>query len=122
MSDVYARQRASAIRLIGKFGQDMTVTFKVAAQTYDPATSTVASAAPTVATVRGVAFDCTEREIDGINVLRGDKKVTLPVVAGLPDPNVGDSIAIGGVAYRIEASSPLSPSGAPILHQLRVRA
>ena len=122
MSDVYARQRASAQRLIGKFGQDMVLTLKAAGSGYDASTSTVVSGAPTVVTVRGVAFDCTEREIDGTTILQGDKNVTLPAVAGLPTPNVGDSIAIQGVAFRIEFSSPLSPSGAPILHQLRVRA
>lgn len=120
MSNLYDRQRAGAARLLKKFGQLMVVTHR-GASVYDPATSTMTATSITTP-AHGVVSEVSEREIDGTNVLRGDKKVTLAAVAGMPTPTVGDSIAIQGIAYSVESSAPLAPSGSAVIHQLRVRA
>lgn len=118
---IYDRPAATALRLLAKYGQQMTLTER-STGAYAPATG---SAAVTEAgqTVTGAVFDYPARLIDGTRILTGDKEVFV-AASGLtvtPKPGMKLTDAAGSVFEVIKAEA-LSPAGTPVIHTLQIRA
>lgn len=116
---LYTSLRSSANRLLSKYGRSVTLTHIVSGA-YDPATS-ASTPTPTAATVVAVESDYTAREIDGVNVLRGDKKLVFPGTVATP-PSVGDTCTVGTIVYRVMAVQEISPGGLVLLYECQGRA
>ena len=75
MSTPSSLQR-SARALLDRLGYDVTLR-RTARSAYDPATGSAAAGADADQTVRVAMLDYNEREIDGTNIQRGDRKAIM---------------------------------------------
>lgn len=102
----YSSQRATALKLLKKFGKVITVSRSVAGE-YDPATGTTSDTEET-ATGYGVLLKFSNSEVDGTTILSSDRKLLY----------TGEELKINDkyVNERIVSVSPLDPdeSGAII--------
>lgn len=124
MSFDYARSRASADRLIAKFGRPGTLRRPVAASgpSYDPTPGTPVDFAVTIAVI-----DYSDYEITGGRVLATDKKVLL-AAGGLTEvPTPDHKLLIGTVWHNIigpdrgRGIKPLAPAGVVVMYELQAR-
>lgn len=113
----YARSRATAERLIARFG--MTGAIRRSTQsgpTYDPVLTDTDYACQLV------VMNYEDREVDGTLILSTDKKLYVST-AGLPITlERSDKIVAGGVAFSIEKLKPLSPAGVIVFWEVQGRA
>lgn len=118
MSFDYAKSKATADRLLTRFGQAATLRRPGTASgpAYNP---TIGS--PSNVSVTVVVLDYANREIDGARILAGDKKVMLARAALTTDPTTADQLVIGGVAHAIVAVSPFSPGGTTVYFEIQAR-
>lgn len=118
---LYTELAATAVDLLRELGQPITLTREGGTGVYDPQTGTVHDAADLTYTVNGVALDYTARERDGTFIRVGDRRVYLD--PSLPvDPRPGDRLALSdGTALTVVTSSPLSPAGVVLLHDVQAR-
>lgn len=119
MSFDYDKSAATASRLLAKFGATVTVT-RTTPGAYDPATGTDAAGSAQTWTPAGVRLEYSQREIDGTNIKAGDQRVYMSAVAGL-DPQPGDTVTLGGEAWRVVTSRTLAPAGIAVLLDVQVR-
>jgi hypothetical protein len=95
------RARATALRLIDKYGKTVTYTHAVDG-VYDPATG---SAAPTETTytIKAVVEDYTLRQAGAgfqSGLIRdGDKQITIPAQGITFTPLAGDKVTVDGITY-----------------------
>ena len=112
----YARSKASADRLLTRFGQTGTLRRQ---------TSTGTSYNPTVTNTdyacTFVVLDYANREVDGTRILATDKRVLLAKKSLAIEPTTADKLLIGGVEHKLIAVKPISPGGTTILYELQVR-
>ncbi|MGY5775598.1 hypothetical protein [Rhizobium sp. LEGMi135b] len=112
----YERTRATAARLIAKFGQKGTLRrITNTGPDYDPAQT-------------GEDFDCSLVDLDQSQahvadtlIQRGDRMVYLSTEALSITPTLADRLLIGGTEHSIVDIQPLSPGGAVVFWQLQVR-
>lgn len=112
----YARSKATADRLIARFGQSATLRRQTNTGTSYQPTITTTDYACTI-----VVLDYDLREIDGARVLATDKKVLLAKGSLAIEPTTADKLLIGGVAHSLIDVRPLSPAGTVVLYQLQAR-
>ena len=125
---VYDRPKASATRMLKKYGQTVTLTNK-SAGAYDPATG-AASVTTATQTTEGAVFEwglATIRYGQGyidqtlINV--GDKQLFLSATELTTPPALGDTVTIGSKVYTlVPPLKPLSPAGTVVLYECNIRA
>lgn len=118
MSEFYTRLAATALALLAKYGQDVTLV-RLTQGAYDPATSTQAKT-ETLLTFKGAIFDWDDEgdtEGDRDLIVSSDKKLLLEPAAA---PTAEDKMLVGGVRYNIVALKTLAPAGTPVLYQLRL--
>jgi len=108
----YAKAKATAERLIAKFGQSATL--RQYTTSGDPWNPTLA---PTDTTI--TAVDLNERVRDASGSLVGETVRTLIVStsAGVV-PAKADKVVIGGSAHDIDEVRPLSPGGTALLYEV----
>lgn len=112
----YARARATAERLIAKFGQAGAIRRIVASgPSYDPTLT------PVDHPCKLVDLDIDERTIDGTLVMRGDRMVYLSTEGLGITPELSDKVLIGGVEHAIKNVLPLAPGGTVVFWQLQAR-
>lgn len=119
---VYTRPRATALKLLRKYGQFLTLTQRVATGEYDPAT---ASAAVTESgqTVTGAIFDYPAHKIDGTLIVQGDKEVLIAASGLTITPAPGMKLTDGnGDVFEVITAQALAPAGEAVIHTLQVRA
>lgn len=117
MSFDYGRSKATADRLVSKFGQSATLRRPTSSGTaYNPTPGQ-----PDDHPVTVVVLDYDRREIDGTRILATDRKVLLAVGNLAIEPATSDKAVIGGVEHSIIDIQPLNPGGLVILYQLQVR-
>lgn len=118
MSFNYAKSKATARKLLAKFGQSMTLT-QIVHGTYDETTGTATD----------TTLDTTDTGVilpysDGVSsmpdslVLRGDQQILIQM-AVVPKPT--DKISANGTVYTIINVSALEPAGTNVLYTLQVR-
>lgn len=115
----YANIAATALRLIARFGQAVTITSRVQG-TYNAATS-AATVTETTQTTRGVLDQYKWREIDGSLIKAGDIKLII-AAKGLSAPAINDSVTLAdGSKLTIKNVDVLSPGAIPIIYICQVR-
>lgn len=123
---VYTRPRATAERLLAKWGAACTLTRTVPG-VYDPATGL--NAASTVTVYTGTAFreNYALKDIDGTLVRRGDVRFLFSPLqtngADLPEPAPDtDVITFASKAYQVIAVDPYDFSGEAVAFYVQARA
>lgn len=112
----YARSRATADRLIAKFGQTGAVRRPTATgPDYNPTITT----ADHTATFAVMEYE--SNEIDGSRILATDKKVLLKAGSLAVTPNTTDKLVIGGIEHSIVRVEPLAPGGTVVMWTLQCR-
>ncbi len=117
---MYNRAAATAVRLLEKFGQAVTVK-RIVEGEYDPMTGDIASTEQ-VYTGRGAVLGYDISDMAGGLVQANDRRVYIaPDLGATPEP--GDKLVLAdGSTYTVISSSPLSPAGTVVLHDVQVRA
>ncbi|MFT4184435.1 MAG: hypothetical protein QM636_21245 [Rhizobium sp.] len=112
----YDRMRATAERLIAKFGQTGSLRrIANAGPDYDPVQTSAAFACLLV------DLDHSEAHVADTLIQRGDRMVYLSTEGLSITPTLADRLVIGGVEHAIVDVQPLSPGGTVVLWQLQVR-
>lgn len=100
----YSRSRATAQRLIERFGSSFTFTRESYGE-YDPATGSVGATETTFDT-NIVWLEYRKDEVDETTIFRGDAKL---ICDGQVEPD--DTVVYQGETWRIIDTSPLNPTG-----------
>jgi len=112
----YTRTRATAERLIARFGQTGTIRRTTSTgPEWDP-TQTVADYACIFA-----VMDYDKRDVDGTLIRQTDRKVYLSTAVLALTPETSDSLVAGGVPYSIIDVKPLSPAGTVVYYEVQAR-
>ena len=114
----YTRSRATADRLIARFGQAGAVR-RSGAPSGDPWNPVPGS--PTDHPCTLVDLDYTAREIDGTLIRATDRKVLVAAGGLAVEPSVADRIVIAGTALEIVRVSPLAPGGTIVMYEIQAR-
>jgi hypothetical protein len=98
----------------------MTLT-RVSGGTYDPVAGSTTGATTQTWTVYGIetAFRDGLTMSAGTLIQSGDRQAVVAADQATPVP--GDSLTIGGVAWKVIAVSPVNPAGTALLFKLHVR-
>lgn len=117
MSALSARMAATALRLLTKYGQPVTLVQKNTGA-YDPTTSTAVEA-NVLFYGFGMSLAEPTGEIDGTMVVSGNKTILLSIQTAVPQPS--DSLIINGVNYSINTVLTMNPDGTTIMYEIAVR-
>ena len=117
MSFDYARMKATADRLIAKFGQAAVLRRPTWTGTEQNPVAGTPTDYPVTVVVEVYAFS----QIDGERVRRDDKKVLVSKGSLAVEPAVSDKIVIGGVEHAIVRVMPTDPGGTVIMWELQAR-
>ncbi len=110
--------QVTAETLITEFGE--LVSFDRFEQSdYDPETGESVTETGTTYSGYVVPTDYKLYEIDGTNILRGDKKLLCHKMSQVPC--VGDFATISGTEYRVVSVMPTRLSGNDVIYSLQVR-
>jgi hypothetical protein len=111
---------ASIAKTLKAKGQAMTLT-RVSGGTYDPVAGSVSAPATQTWTVYGIetAFRDGLTMSAGTLIQSGDRLAIVAADQATPIP--GDSLTIGGVAWKIIAVTPVNPAGTALLFKCQVR-
>ena len=114
----YARPKATADRLITRYGQTATLRRPTTSggTSYNPGTVTNADHACTIA-----VLDYSSREVDGTRIQRTDRKVLMAKASLSIEPATTDKLEIGVDELKIVDVKPLSPAGTVVFWELQVR-
>ena len=123
MATLYERLQATALRLIVKYGRDVTLQFATdaappdAARPWEPASPTLT--APHVA--RAVVFPVEQQFVDGTVVLGTDQQAILAAkgLPGVPDPKT--VFLDGTTPYRVIKVDPIKTGPIPLVYTLFLR-
>jgi len=113
----YEGLAATAAALLKGKGQAMTLISK-AIGAYDPATGVAAEIESSVSVI-GVSLNYPDKEVDGANIMRGDKKVLLSATIA---PKVQDVLVIGDERNKVVDCKAVKPAGPVVMYTLQVRA
>lgn len=112
----YAHIRATAARLIAKFGQAGAIRrTTTSGSSYDPETVTTDHACQLA------VMQYTDDKIDGTLIMRGDKLVYLSTAGLSIEPSTADKVVIGGEEHAIVNVKPLSPAGLVVFYEIQAR-
>ena len=112
----YAKTRATATRLIERFGQAVTF-HRVSAETGDAWNPTQQT---TSYPARAAVLGYEDSEIDGTMVQAGDRKLYVSVF-GI-EPTTSDKVVIGTESLRVVNVKPLNPAGTVVFFEVQCRA
>jgi hypothetical protein len=121
--DFYSRMQATANKLLRGKGQAIIITRQVSGA-YDPTTGQ-ATITTTVQNGYGAIFDYSDKNVDGVLILSGDKQLLLSAVnatgTALTAPEVNDTVTAGSVVRTITRIKALSPAGTTVLFDVNLR-
>lgn len=119
MSYSYEKFKQLAQRLITNFGTTGTLNRATASTTGNE------WEAPEITTQKykcdAVIFGYTSFEINGVNILKDDRKILVPARSLDIVPCETDTISIGSIEFSIISVKTLAPSGDPITYELQAR-
>lgn len=115
----YGRSRATADRLITRFGQAGTIR-RAGTPTGDPWNPTPGT--PVDHACNLVVLDYMAREIDGTLIRSTDRKVYVAAFGLAIEPTEADRVVIGGAALEIVNVMTLAPAGTAVYFELQARA
>lgn len=112
----YARPRATADRLIKRYGQTGAIRrTTTSGPAYDPETVT------TDHPCQLAVMQYTDDKIDGTLIMRGDKLAYLSTAGLSIEPSTADNVVIGGEEHAIVNVKPLSPAGLVVFWEVQAR-
>lgn len=117
MSAFYDNMAATASRLIGKYGQVISIK-RVSGGTIDPVTGTTTAGTTTSYPVQGILQRYPDSLIDGTRILTSDR---LAILAPAVEPVITDKLAFGGKDWAIASIQTANPAGTPLVYFVQVR-
>jgi len=110
--------------LVNQFGQELTLGVK-SFGSYDVSTGTVTGTTEATYTVKGYFYDYRLGEIDGTNILYGDRRLVLTLLdtSGntIPEPEVNDEVSGQGDKVSIVRCSKIMSGESPVCYLCQVR-
>ena len=119
MSAFYDEVAAVAAELLAEFGGPVVLA-RVTPGDYDPATGSTIGETTTTWNGVGAKFDYAQNVIDGTRIRIGDQRVYLSV-AGMVNPQTGDTLTINSKVFNVVESRPLEPADTAVLFDVQVR-
>ena len=117
----YTRSIATALRLITKKGQSVTLTTKTPGG-YNPATSGI-TVTESSQTAKGVVTNFATKDIDG-NLIKVDDILLILAASGViikPQPDKTKVTLASGLVYTVKNVVDIAPSGESIVYRLQLR-
>lgn len=115
----YANIASMADRLLTRFGVELTLTHSV--KTPDGAQPWVITDESTTETVRAVAWDYKQSEIDGDNVRQGDRRYLLAALNLTSPPKTDDLLGDGTTTLRVVSVVSVQPGDTGIVYAVQCR-
>lgn len=115
----YTDMAATANALLAGKGAPIRFT-RAAAGAYDPTTG-AAAVTLTDYTVTGAVFGFPDQNVNGTNILTGDKRILISAQGLTVVPQTNDFLLIEGVKHSIVNIKTLAPSGVPVLYTAQAR-
>lgn len=112
----YARTRATAERLISRFGQ--TGALRRTTSDNDPFNPTQTTADHTCTFA---VLDYAKRDVDGTLIRQTDQMVYLSTSGLAITPETTDQLVVAGAPLTVVSVKPLSPAGTVVFWELQVR-
>lgn len=113
-------QAQTAARLLASKGELVSIQFPNTLPT-DPITgATVLATAPTVIQANGYPSQYMQKDIDGSNILAGDVRLILELIA--QRPQVGCFATVDAKTYRVMDVKPIRLAGADVVYICQLRA
>lgn len=124
MSQFYDRMASTALRLIERFGQTITLRDTVQGE-YDPVTGSqtpdVEVERPAQAILQDYALQQSGMSYaEGTVIQQGDKKI-LVAAQGLTPPQLTTTVLADGVTWTIVNIKEINPAGTPLVYELQGR-
>ena len=124
MSQFYDRMASTALRLIERFGQTITLRDTVPGE-YDPVTGSqtpdVEVSQPAQAVLQDYALQQAGMSYaEGTVIKQGDKKI-LVAAQGLTPPTLTTTVIADGAAWTIVNIKEINPAGTPLVYELQGR-
>lgn len=113
------RARATADRLIGKFGKQVTLT-RVTEGTYNPDTGELSGGSTTTQTVVALVKDFNGIEILTGAIQAGDRKVSIAAL-NATEPQIGDKMTIDSLDYNVLSVKSIWSGEKTAVYELQVR-
>ena len=116
----YTRARATAERLLARFGQAGSIrrTTTTGGDAWNPGSGTTTT----------TGYDCTvalldykDMEIDGTRVVQGDRKAYISTSGLSITPSNGDQLRVGSVDHAIVDIKQINPAGTVVVYMAQVR-
>lgn len=123
MSAFYDRTAETALRLITRFGQPVTIR-DIKPGEYDPETGSAGPETVTEQTAQGILLDFTGLEFQNNSLIKqGDKKLKVAARGLEWVPDLLSKVVIQGRTWSIVPPlKEINPAGTPILYELQVRS
>lgn len=124
MSQFYDRMASTALRLIERFGQTVTLRDIVPGE-YDPVTGAqtpdVEANQPAQAILQDYALQQSGMSYaDGTVIKQGDKKI-LVAAQGITQPQLTTTVIADGATWTIVNIKEINPAGTPLVYELQGR-
>jgi len=113
----YSGMQATAINLLTKFGQLVTIT-RETVTAFDPVLGSETKTTTTF-TGYGALFNYEQSEIDGATIQRGDSRLVLQSLSAAPA--VDDFATVDGRVYRVMNVTTTAPGGTVVIYELQLR-
>lgn len=113
----YNRLADTALRLLTKYGQSVTVT-NITTGAYDPNTGTQSTTTST-STPKGLLTQHRAQDVDGTMIMRGDKKLLLDASAAI---KTDDTVTVNNTVYTVVGLNEIKPAATRVLWICNVRA
>lgn len=112
----YAKSRATAERLIAKFGMAGTIRRSVSSgPSYDPVITDVDYACQLV------VLDYEDSKVDGTLIRKSDKMIYISTAGLTITMSESDKVIADGKEYAVEKLKPLSPAGLVVFYEVQGR-
>jgi len=124
MSAFYDKMGATALRLIERFGQTITLRDTVPGE-YDPVTGGSTPETTVDQPAQAILQDYALQQsgmtyAEGTVIKQGDKKI-LVAAQGLTPPQLTTTVLAGGVTWTIVNIKEINPAGTPLVYELQGR-
>jgi hypothetical protein len=113
------RARATADKLIGKFGKQVTLT-RITEGTYNPDTGELSGGSTTTQTVAALVKDFNGIELLSGVIQVGDRKIKISALQ-VTEPQIGDTVTIDSLVYNVLAVKSIWSGEKVAIYELQVR-
>lgn len=119
MAALDAKARATALKLLNKFGKSVTLTM-VTEGTYDPTTGDVSGSSTTTEIPKALIEDFNGVDYVSGLVEKGDRKITTPA-SGYTEPKPNDRFTVGSDVYTVVSVKTIWSGEQAAIYESQVR-